>query len=70
MTDKICPSCGRYIGLHDREGNHVACEWHNARVVDLEEEMDRLCLPGRGILFFVKRQWICNWRKNVRSLYV
>jgi hypothetical protein len=58
----ICPGCGGYIGMYNREGKLVACEWHNTRIHEKVTPED----PGRVIARWnVKRQWICDrYRRN------
>jgi len=52
-----CPACGKYIGLWDREGNHIANEYHYPRII--EKTIDYFTIPG-SMFFRVERNWSCN----------
>jgi hypothetical protein len=52
-----CIACGKYIGLWDREGNHIANDYHYPKVFEKTENI--LTVPGR-MFFMVKSGLVCN----------
>ena len=51
-----CPACKKYVGLWNRDGEQIACEYHNHRVVQVTDD----AYLGRRMLFFVHKELTCN----------
>ena len=56
-VDLICPVCHKYIGLWNRDGQHVGSEWHQVRRFEQAIEAIPCSL---GIRFQLTRYWVCN----------
>lgn len=58
----ICRACKRAIRLLNREGEHVADEYHNPRLVEVSSEYAG---PGRSGLgmWWVRHEYVCDKRR-------
>lgn len=56
-----CKGCGRYIGLHNRDGDLVGMEYHNVGVFVAERTYLGPGFSGFG-MWNERRQIGCTWR--------
>lgn len=61
QSDLKCPACKRYIGLWDKQGNLIGTENHEAKEVELTQNIESF---KYGYRFEIQKVWVCNYGKR------
>lgn len=62
QINPICPACKRHVGLYDKQGNLIACEWHNVKKHD---RSSIYAASEYGYIFKVQPGYICDKTKQM-----